>query len=115
MHYEFMLLSRATVITFCYFILNIYSFLDFMEKWNKTSRPKFMDIAWTTEKSIEDELDRTSKAEIITMVISYLVMFVYIALALGKIRFSFVGCLVSHRLFQCCKIVNKYVSKTLKL
>nr|XP_012232256.1 PREDICTED: Niemann-Pick C1 protein-like isoform X2 [Linepithema humile] len=73
-------------------------FLDFMEKWNQKSRPKFMNVAWSTEKSIEDELDRTSKAEMITMVISYLVMFVYIALALGKIRFSPIGYLIESKI-----------------
>lgn len=72
-----------------------FSLLDFMAKWDRDDRPDFMDVAWTTEKSIEDELDRTSKAEVITMVISYLVMFVYIALALGKIQLSIVGCFVS--------------------
>lgn len=66
-----------------------------MEKWNRDSRPKFMDVAWSTEKSIEDELDRSSKAEVITVVISYVVMFVYIAFALGKIKASVVGCFVS--------------------
>jgi Niemann-Pick C1 protein len=70
-----------------------------MKKWNERSRPKFMSVAWTTEKSIQDELDRTSKAEMITMVISYVLMFLYIALALGKIRCSFVGCLVSFIVF----------------
>jgi len=71
------------------------SFLDFMEKWNQVDRPDFMDVAWSTEKSIQDELDRTSKAEMITVVISYLVMFVYVAFALGKIKASVVGCFVS--------------------
>jgi len=72
-----------------------FSFLDFMEKWNQDDRPDFMEVAWSTEKSIEDELDRTSKAEMITVVISYLVMFVYVAFALGKIKASVVGCFVS--------------------
>jgi len=66
-----------------------------MEKWNQVDRPKFMDVAWSTEKSIQDELDRTSKAEMITVVISYLVMFVYVAFALGKIKASVVSCFVS--------------------
>ncbi|CAL1681672.1 unnamed protein product [Lasius platythorax] len=72
--------------------------LDFMAKWNQDGRPDFMDVAWTTEKSIQDELDRTSKAEVITMVISYLVMFVYIALALGRIKLSIVGCFTESRI-----------------
>ncbi|XP_020288824.1 Niemann-Pick type protein homolog 1B-like [Pseudomyrmex gracilis] len=73
-------------------------FLDFMSEWNRERRPEFMDVAWTTEKSIEDELDRTSKAEVITVIISYLVMFVYIAFALGKIRTSFVDCVTESKI-----------------
>ncbi|XP_070161109.1 NPC intracellular cholesterol transporter 1 homolog 1b [Polyergus mexicanus] len=73
-------------------------FLDFMAKWDQDGRPNFMDVAWTTEKSIQDELDRTSKAEVTTMVISYLLMFVYVALALGKIKVSLVGCFVKSRI-----------------
>jgi len=78
-----------------YAIIVNFSFLDFMEKWNQNGRPDFMDVAWSTEKSIQDELDRTSKAEMITMVISYLVMFIYVALALGKMKVSVIGCFVS--------------------
>lgn len=66
-----------------------------MAKWDQDGRPEFMDVAWTTEKSIQDELDRTSKAEVITVVISYLVMFVYVAFALGKLKASVIGCFVS--------------------
>ncbi|XP_018394267.1 PREDICTED: Niemann-Pick C1 protein-like [Cyphomyrmex costatus] len=73
-------------------------FLDFMEKWNRDGRPDSMDVAWTTEKSIQDELDRSSKAEMITVVISYLVMFVYVALALGKMKASVIGCFTESRI-----------------
>lgn len=80
-----------------------------MKKWDEHDRPIFMDVAWTTEKSIEDELDRTSKAEIMTMVISYLVMFVYVAFALGKIKASMVGCFVSFHHNQYHEII-KYIN-----
>ncbi|XP_011865983.1 PREDICTED: Niemann-Pick C1 protein-like [Vollenhovia emeryi] len=73
-------------------------FLDFMEKWNHDGRSANMDVAWSTERSIQDELDRTSKAEVITVVISYLLMFVYVALALGKIKASVVGCFTESRI-----------------
>ncbi|XP_036144455.1 NPC intracellular cholesterol transporter 1 homolog 1b [Monomorium pharaonis] len=73
-------------------------FLDFMEKWDRDDRPNFMDVAWSTEKSIQDELDRTSKAEVITVVISYLLMFVYVAFALGKIKASVVGCFTGSKI-----------------
>ncbi|XP_071646320.1 NPC intracellular cholesterol transporter 1 homolog 1b [Temnothorax longispinosus] len=72
-------------------------FLDFMENWNENGRPDSMDVAWSTEKSIQDELDRTSKAEMITVIISYLVMFVYVAFALGKIKTS-VSCFTKSKI-----------------
>lgn len=57
-----------------------------MKNWDKNERPDFMDIAYTSERSIEDEIERLSEGEILTTVISYLVMFVYITIALGRIR-----------------------------
>ena len=45
-----------------------------------------MDIAYMAERSIEDGIDDMSAAEAYTVIISYIAMFVYILLALGKIR-----------------------------
>ncbi len=45
-----------------------------------------MDFAFSAERSIEDGIDEISQAELPTVVISYAVMFIYIAIALGKIR-----------------------------
>ena len=39
-----------------------------------------------TQRSIEDEIERESQAEIMTILISYLLMFVYIMFFLGHIR-----------------------------
>lgn len=44
-----------------------------------------MDIAYSAERSIEDGIDEISSAELYTVVISYIVMFVYITIALGKV------------------------------
>ncbi|XP_016911679.2 NPC intracellular cholesterol transporter 1 homolog 1b-like [Apis cerana] len=63
-------------------------FIDFMKEWDAKERPKFMDVAYTTERSIEDELERSSRAEAITVVISYLIMFLYVSLALSEIKCS---------------------------
>jgi Niemann-Pick C1 protein len=62
------------------------NFIAFMKRWEAESKPDFMEIAFNSERSIEDELDRTSKAEAFTVLISYAVMFVYISIALGRIR-----------------------------
>ncbi|XP_043263992.1 NPC intracellular cholesterol transporter 1 homolog 1b-like [Colletes gigas] len=66
-------------------------FIHFMKEWDSNERPEFMDVAYNTEKSIQDELDRSSKAEVSTMVFSYALMFVYVAFALGKMDCSFKG------------------------
>lgn len=54
--------------------------------WDETERPDFIEIAYSSERSIEDELDRTSKAELPTVAISYFVMFIYVTFSLGHIR-----------------------------
>lgn len=43
-----------------------------------------LDIAYRSERSIEDELERMSKSDVPTVIISYVIMFIYIALALGR-------------------------------
>ncbi|VVC27074.1 Hypothetical protein CINCED_3A006385 [Cinara cedri] len=68
-------------------------FLGFMKNWTKISKPSFMDVAYYSERSVEDELDRESHSDISTIAISYLVMFIYIVFTLGqsKILLSFFG------------------------
>nr|CAD7460294.1 unnamed protein product [Timema tahoe] len=61
-------------------------FISFMKNWSVSAKPKFMEVAFSSERSIQDEIDRESKAEVATVVISYVVMFVYISLALGRVR-----------------------------
>lgn len=61
-------------------------FVELMSNYttsNKTS--KHLDIAFTSERSIEDELNRESKSDISTILVSYLLMFVYIAVSLGHV------------------------------
>lgn len=62
-----------------------------MKNWTKYGKPDFMEVAFSAERSIEDEIDRESNAEIPTMVISYAVMFVYITIALGNIKTLVLG------------------------
>ena len=57
-----------------------------MKNWTETQMPPFMSIAFSSERSLQDELERESEAELFTVVISYVVMFVYISVALGRIR-----------------------------
>ncbi|KAB0803649.1 hypothetical protein PPYR_00619 [Photinus pyralis] len=70
-------------------------FIALLKEWDADERPDFIDIAFSSERSIEDELLRVSQAEILTTVISYLVMFAYITIALGRIRSVATLCLDS--------------------
>lgn len=53
---------------------------------NYTTKHPELDIAFKAERSIEDELDRQSQSDIVTVAVSYLIMFIYILLALGDIN-----------------------------
>lgn len=56
-------------------------------------KPSYMDVAYYSERSVEDELDRESHSDVLTIAISYLVMFVYIIFTLGRsqVLLSFFG------------------------
>lgn len=43
-----------------------------------------MDIAYYAERSIQDEIERESKSDVSTILISYFVMFAYVAISLGN-------------------------------
>ncbi|XP_014211184.1 Niemann-Pick C1 protein isoform X2 [Copidosoma floridanum] len=62
------------------------SYVDFMKNWIATKKPAYMDIAFKSERSIEDELDRESRSDVLTILVSYIIMFAYIAISLGQIK-----------------------------
>lgn len=57
-------------------------FVDFMKNYTNDQ----LDIAYSAERSIQDAIVELSEGEVSTVAISYLVMFIYVAIALGKIR-----------------------------
>ena len=59
-------------------------FLEFMHSY--ASNNTNVSVAYKAERSIEDELDRQSQSDIVTVAVSYLIMFIYILLALGDIN-----------------------------
>jgi Niemann-Pick C1 protein len=73
-----------------------------MKFWKENKMPKYMSVAYMAERSIEDELTRASQSDVITIAISYCIMFAYIAIALGQAR-SFSRLLVRHLIvvFKC--------------
>lgn len=68
-------------------------FVDFM----KSYKSEHLDIAFSAERSIQDAIVELSEGEVSTVVISYLVMFIYVAIALGRIR-SCIGFLRDSRI-----------------
>jgi len=61
-------------------------YLELMANYTRDNMTDWMDIAYSAERSIEDELDRESKGEFVTVAISYVIMFLYIAVNLGQIN-----------------------------
>lgn len=59
-------------------------FVEFMKEWEANEKPIYMDIAFNSERSIEDELDRETYGDIATIAISYIIMFAYITFSLGQ-------------------------------
>ncbi|XP_041848223.1 NPC intracellular cholesterol transporter 1 [Melanotaenia boesemani] len=57
-------------------------FIRFMKDYKNPN----LTIAFSAERSVEDEIDRESNSDISTIVISYAIMFIYISLALGHIH-----------------------------
>lgn len=62
-----------------------WRFLKLMELVSKTNKYDRLTVAYKAERSIEDELDRQSQSDIVTVGVSYLIMFIYILLALGDL------------------------------
>ena len=58
--------------------------IDFLKEKQSDPDIRYMDIAFYTERSTTDEVTRGSESDIFTIAVSYLVMFVYVAVALGK-------------------------------
>ncbi|KAH0617771.1 hypothetical protein JD844_016346 [Phrynosoma platyrhinos] len=88
--------NNATALVITFPVQNYYNDTDKLMKalaWEKEfinfvknySNPN-LTISFTAERSIEDEINRESNSDASTVVISYIVMFVYISIALGHIK-----------------------------
>ncbi|XP_031627932.1 NPC intracellular cholesterol transporter 1 homolog 1b [Contarinia nasturtii] len=58
------------------------NFINFLKNFSS----EHMDIAYSAERSIEDAIDELSQGETYTVIISYSVMFIYVAIALGNFK-----------------------------
>ncbi|XP_074656980.1 NPC intracellular cholesterol transporter 1-like [Tubulanus polymorphus] len=59
-------------------------YVRFVEEYKNDKKNEKLVISFTSERSIEDELARESKSDVLTILISYMIMFIYISLALGE-------------------------------
>lgn len=62
------------------------TYVEFMQNWTRTNQSANMNLAFTSERSIEDELERESASDVSTILVSYIIMFVYIAISLGHVE-----------------------------
>lgn len=61
-------------------------FLEFMKHWTSHEKPEFLDVAFSAERSVQDQLEEESKSEFKTITLSYLIMFLYVSIALGRVK-----------------------------
>ena len=62
------------------------AFLEYMKEYVQNSSNGNLIISFTAERAIQDELDRESDTDIITIFVSYMIMFLYITVALGQFK-----------------------------
>lgn len=62
-------------------------FLDLLHDYEANWKADFVDVSFGAERSIEDEIQRVSEAEAIPILISYLIMFIYVTISLGNVRY----------------------------
>uniref|UniRef100_A0A8C5MZR4 NPC intracellular cholesterol transporter 1 n=1 Tax=Leptobrachium leishanense TaxID=445787 RepID=A0A8C5MZR4_9ANUR len=87
--------NNATALVITFPVNNVYNdteqlnkikaweqeFIHFVKNYNDSN----LSISFSSERSIEDEINRESRSDVSIVLISYAVMFVYISLALGNI------------------------------
>lgn len=57
-----------------------------LQEWEQEpENTKNMEIAFYSERSIEDELARESSGDVTTILISYVIMFIYVTISLGTV------------------------------
>lgn len=62
------------------------AFIEYMKNYVSQSSNSNLTISFTSERSIQDELDRESETDIATIIVSYSIMFIYITIALGQVN-----------------------------
>ncbi|XP_014671741.1 PREDICTED: LOW QUALITY PROTEIN: Niemann-Pick C1 protein-like [Priapulus caudatus] len=58
------------------------SYIELMKNYSNEK----LIISFNSERSVEDELERESQSDIVTILVSYLIMFAYVSVALGQVN-----------------------------
>lgn len=61
------------------------AFINLLKNWENTTAAN-LSLAFSSENSIQDEINESSKSNVITILLSYLLMFLYIAVGLGQFK-----------------------------
>ncbi|XP_065652325.1 NPC intracellular cholesterol transporter 1 isoform X2 [Hydra vulgaris] len=62
-------------------------FLEHVREWKENVAPKLgVSVAYSSERSVQDEIARTSESDVVTILVSYVLMFLYIAVGLGQFK-----------------------------
>lgn len=61
-------------------------FVDFMKTYSSQNGSMTIDVSYKAERSIEDEINRESQSDVLTILVSYIIMFTYIAVSLGQVN-----------------------------
>ena len=66
------------------------AFIDLVKNWdinkNLTNENQTLQLAYSSERSVKDEIAKSSESQVITVLLSYLLMFAYIAIGLGQMK-----------------------------
>ncbi len=105
--------GRNADLTYC-----LARFVEFMHHWEANEKPEYMDIAFSSERSIEDELERETYGDIVTIgKPQYLFVTIgkplYLFVTIGKPRYRYRTCSslsVSHSTFSSPSVSHSTVS-----
>ena len=66
------------------------AFIDMLDTWdinrNITNKNQTLQLAYSSERSIKDEIAKSSESQVMTVLLSYMLMFAYIAIGLGQMK-----------------------------
>lgn len=62
------------------------NFINLLHNYIQNEKPDYVTVAFGAERSVEDEIRRVSVAEVVPISISYVLMFIYVMVALGNIK-----------------------------